>query len=371
MCVTPLSIQERHRDRTQAESKSALFATDEVDQNMQPDMGNDRFAIPAGRWFGVEVQVSLALPLMLLPLTFWLGVPLGVVTALLLLVTIVIHEFAHVFMARATGGAGDRILLWPLGGLAYVEPGRSFRSRFLVPAAGPLTHVVICLLLLPVAILSKKLGASLHPIQLPIAELGANIPLDIGLVMFSLNWKLLLINLVPAYPLDGGQMTCVLLARRHGLRIATHYALRVSLVTGLLMALAGLMLAGGEYETAALSLVMLGGFIAHMNHISMLLERFRQEFEGSYMGYGDGELDFGQNEIEDDEPQPGLIERWKQRREEERLAQEEQERRETIRRVDELLEKISREGMSALTEHERKFLSEASPKYRHKDTEHS
>lgn len=335
---------------------------------MQPDMGNDRFAIPAGRWFGVQVQINLALPLMLLPLTYWLGVQLGVITFLLLLGITVIHEFSHVFMARATGGGGNRILLWPLGGLAYVETGSSFHSRFWTPAAGPLSHVAMCLMLLPFAIGSGKLWDSLHLVQLPVAELGSNVPLDLALICFSLNWKLLLINLVPAYPLDGGQMTCAVLSRRFGYRMAMHYALRISLVAGLLMALAGLMVAGGSYSEAAVTLLMLGGFIAHMNHVSMLIERFRQEFEGSYMGYGD-ESYLDHADPEDEEPQPGLIERWKQRREEQRLEQEAQERRETIRRVDELLEKISREGMSSLTDSERSFLSQASPKYRSRDTE--
>src|SRR5438067_280823 len=65
-------------------------------------------------------------------------------TVVLLFGIILLHEFGHAFAARAVGGESDEILIWPLGGLAFVRIPHNPRAHFIVTAAGPMVNVVIC-----------------------------------------------------------------------------------------------------------------------------------------------------------------------------------------------------------------------------------
>src|SRR6266700_2326010 len=61
--------------------------------------------------------------------------------ALFLIVTI--HEFGHALACRQVGGRADRIVLWPLGGVAYVDPPPRPGATLWSIAAGPLVNVVL------------------------------------------------------------------------------------------------------------------------------------------------------------------------------------------------------------------------------------
>ena len=60
------------------------------------------------------------------------------------LASLLVHEFCHVFAVRLTGGVGNEVLIWPLGGLAFVQPAGHFRSQFFTPAAGPFANLIVC-----------------------------------------------------------------------------------------------------------------------------------------------------------------------------------------------------------------------------------
>jgi Zn-dependent protease len=63
-----------------------------------------------------------------------------------LLVTVLIHELGHCLAARSVGGTAESILLWPLGGLAFISHNASPKKDIWVAAAGPLTHVPMIIL---------------------------------------------------------------------------------------------------------------------------------------------------------------------------------------------------------------------------------
>src|SRR5205814_2436551 len=63
--------------------------------------------------------------------------------ALFLIVTM--HEFGHSLACRQVGGAANQIVLWPLGGVAYVDPPPRPGATLWSIAAGPLVHVVVLL----------------------------------------------------------------------------------------------------------------------------------------------------------------------------------------------------------------------------------
>jgi Zn-dependent protease len=112
---------------------------------------------------------------------------------------VLLHEFGHALACRSVGGQADHIVLWPLGGIAFVAPPPRPGAVLWSIAAGPLVNVV----LLPVIF-----GAYY-------AAAAQGLP-DDGAVRFLwnvawINLWLLLFNLLPVYPLDGGQILQALL----------------------------------------------------------------------------------------------------------------------------------------------------------------
>ena len=115
---------------------------------------------------------------------------------LALFVIVLLHEFGHALACRQVGGKANRILLWPLGGIAYVQPPQRPGATLWSIAAGPLVNVVLVPLLWGLAMLSSLLGWS------------RSVP-DVHTFLSTLaliNGFLLVFNLLPIYPLDGGQI---------------------------------------------------------------------------------------------------------------------------------------------------------------------
>ena len=109
---------------------------------------------------------------------------------------VLLHEFGHVFACRQVGGQADEIVLWPLGGVAMGRPPPRPGAELWTIAAGPLVNVV----LFPVLMLAT-MGYSA-------AGLSSTLP-DLERLLFMLwliNKWLLIFNLLPVYPLDGGQI---------------------------------------------------------------------------------------------------------------------------------------------------------------------
>jgi Zn-dependent protease len=114
--------------------------------------------------------------------------------ALFLIVTL--HEFGHALACRQVGGTADHIVLWPLGGVAYVNPPQRPGATLWSIAAGPLVNVALLVILYVAGILSH--GS---------AWLAASPDLHALLrAIWEINFGLLVFNLLPIYPLDGGQI---------------------------------------------------------------------------------------------------------------------------------------------------------------------
>ena len=56
---------------------------------------------------------------------------------------VLLHEFGHAFACRQTGGHADTIVLWPLGGIAFVKPPARPGAYLWSMAAGPLVNVIL------------------------------------------------------------------------------------------------------------------------------------------------------------------------------------------------------------------------------------
>ena len=133
--------------------------------------------------------------------------------ALFLIVTM--HEFGHALACRQVGGTAEQIVLWPLGGVAYVNaPPRPGATLWSI-AAGPLVNVALFPVLWEVAHQARLLGW------------GHTMPdvYTLLLAVYYINFVLLAFNILPIYPLDGGQILRSLLwfvlGRARSLMVAT------------------------------------------------------------------------------------------------------------------------------------------------------
>jgi Zn-dependent protease len=175
-------------------------------------------------WFPIALLIAWSLAVQLFPAwrpglsstTYWI---MGVVGALGLFGSIVVHELAHALVARRHRIPIDGITLFVFGGVAEMgaEPP-SAKAELRMAIAGPLASVGIA-----------AVAFAGSAVSVVLAYLGA------------INLLLAAFNLLPAFPLDGGRVFRALLWRRHGNLVrATRTAANVGKIFGaLLMALGG------------------------------------------------------------------------------------------------------------------------------------
>jgi Zn-dependent protease len=120
----------------------------------------------------------------------------NVLEYLALFLIVLTHEFGHAMACRSVGGTANQILLWPLGGVAYVNPPQRPGAMLWSIAAGPLVNVA----LLPV------LYVAMQMVTPPITYVGVPDLYLFVRAVFWINLSLLIFNMLPIYPLDGGQI---------------------------------------------------------------------------------------------------------------------------------------------------------------------
>jgi len=158
------------------------------------------------------------------PATYWL---VSFIAALLLFVSVLLHELAHSFVARARGLPVKSIVLFIFGGVSNIErePG-SAGVEFQMAFVGPLTSLVIgvvCYLLL------LLLRGSNSPVAAILGYLAVT------------NILLGIFNLIPGFPLDGGRVLRSIVWRISGnLRTATRVATVVGQIIAYLFILIGI-----------------------------------------------------------------------------------------------------------------------------------
>ncbi|MEI8234925.1 MAG: M50 family metallopeptidase [Verrucomicrobiota bacterium] len=114
---------------------------------------------------------------------------------------VLLHEFGHALACRQVGGSAEEIVLWPLGGVAYVAPPQRPGAILWSIAAGPLVNVALAGVLMLAAWGVGFAG----PGALPPAAWHW-----LRQIAF-INFGLLIFNSLPVYPLDGGQILRALL----------------------------------------------------------------------------------------------------------------------------------------------------------------
>ena len=325
------------------------------------------WSLTVGRLWGIRIRIHFLF--ILLPAFMFLRglTSVGIDHALyfvlpcvvILLAIVFLHELGHCFGCRMVGGAADDVLMWPLGGLAFTQPPHHPTARLVTTSAGPAVNVVLCLILLPVLWFGNvELGSLLNPFarELPHA---ASTGVWYAAITFKISYWLLLFNLLPIFPFDGGRLLHELLWFKVGSYSATMIATMVGLVGAAILALVGAW-------TRELLLIVIALFAAGESWMARKNAETMGELPENEFGY-----DFSQGytslERSMHRTRPGrqafpsfrqTFVRWTQRRRELSDAQLEAE-------LDRILEKIHVEGMVSLSRAERKTLKLASKKRHH------
>jgi Zn-dependent protease len=186
-----------------------------------------KWSLRIGRLAGIDVYLHFTFVLLLvfLGLVYWqstqsLGAVLkGIGFILALFSCVVLHELGHALTARRYGIATRDITLLPIGGLARLErmPEKPMQE-LVVALAGPAVNVVIATLLLVVLTVTNGFT--------PTEEMDV-VRGSFWQRLLLVNIFLVLFNLLPAFPMDGGRVLRALLAMRLGRHRATQIAAHV------------------------------------------------------------------------------------------------------------------------------------------------
>jgi Zn-dependent protease/CBS domain-containing protein len=181
------------------------------------------WSLPIARIAGIQLRIHVTFLLLIgwLALSYYAqggsAVALNrVLFVLLLFLCIVLHEFGHALAAKAFGINTPDITLLPIGGIARLERIPDKPSQELAVAiAGPLVNVVIALCLL--VVLGSRAAINQETVEGP----------DLLAQLFAVNIWIVLFNMLPAFPMDGGRVLRALLAMRMSYGRATRVAARV------------------------------------------------------------------------------------------------------------------------------------------------
>lgn len=341
-----------------------------------------------GRWNGLHVRIHMFF-LLFAALTLYLSwmdsqaltsdgnTWVGVACVAILGVSVLIHELAHVVVANRYGHGVREIVLGPTGGLGPTPDDMEPQCELLASTAGPLANLGVCL----IAAFSLALHDDVRILGLlnPFSptEILVGSPLIVGLKLtFWINWFLLLVNLLPAFPFDGGRaLRCMIVLTN----TAPDEIRAVFLVARLArVAAVGLLVAAwltlGVNATYPFqiwfALVLLAIFVYFSARREEVMAQ-NSNREDAFLGYdfsaGYTSLE-GSSSVAELEPPPaandGPLSRWwHQRRAERDRRQREVEMLEDGR-VDDILLKVHRTGIESLSPEDRALLDRASRRYR-------
>jgi len=173
--------------------------------------------------------------------------------------SIVLHELGHAFVALRNGIGISSIQLWIFGGMARMSrESDSPRTEFQVAVAGPLVTLALVAGLAAIGVGA----AGWHDFsQAALVESSASTSGVLAMVAWlaMINFLVLIFNLLPAFPMDGGRIVRAIAWRRTGNRTsATRFAANLGRVFGYLFIAAGILLVFDGYVFGGVWLALIG-----------------------------------------------------------------------------------------------------------------
>jgi Zn-dependent protease len=188
------------------------------------------WSIPFFRLFGVNVRLHMAFLLLLV--FIWMSewerygaatASRGLALTAMILASVLVHEFAHLVVGRRSGVRPRAVILLPIGGIsiterppAAAEPSQELKHETRIALAGPLANLALALVAIAI---TSTAAPEISLWRRPFIFLG-NLPSSFVWVNIALGG----INLLPAYPLDGGRVLRALFSRDQDFVAATRRA---------------------------------------------------------------------------------------------------------------------------------------------------
>lgn len=203
-------------------------------------------SLKVGRFAGIKVQIHWTFWLLFVFVGFMVVSNNGSLTdvgwhflfVFALFFCVVLHEFGHALTARRFDVGTRSITLLPIGGLASLnEMPDNPKQEFLIAIAGPIVNVIIALLLYPFVPLESYLGQDPEVLQEQLSSINGG---NFLFFLFFVNVALVLFNMLPAFPMDGGRVFRALLSMKLGRVRATSIASSVGKFLAFLFFIYGL-----------------------------------------------------------------------------------------------------------------------------------
>lgn len=330
------------------------------------------FGFPIGRLGGARFRVSFLFPIVAIALMWRLqSVNYGLLAGGILLFSVLLHELAHLVVARSTGREMDEVALWPLGGLE--EPyGRGYwQDHLQTMLAGPVTNLLIALSCLLTVTLPDAMDL-LNPMTALQFPADAQLATTICRMAFLINFVLFAINLLPVVPFDMGVLLRTYLTSRFAEAEGRDLMIRLGLVFGLLGLLTGFV-----FDLSAVVALAVFVLILHLHenmnwyeHIMQYEDHVEyeatQEMPDEYSSAYDMPDEFATDHGEDFSHQE-VIDRWRTQREQEQLEAELDQQSREEEQVDQILDKLHRHGRDALSSSDLHLLNRVSDRYRNRE----
>jgi Zn-dependent protease len=321
------------------------------------------WALPMFRLFGADVRIHVIFLLFNLVELLRVAIggrmageplPLGVawtaVAFVFLWWVVLLHECGHALAARWMGGASGEYLMWPLGGLAFPALPRSWRAHLVTAVAGPAANLLLFVLLAVVLrVTSGSLSVAVPNVFSHDAILDGLLATHQSWLLttvFILQWMntlVLLVNLLPILPFDGGRVLHSILWRSRVYVSAMGITERVGFLLAVLLGLVAFLSTDGPWGIYLITIAFFCGYVC--------------KGMGSRLAFTEHELGMPSSEgwapVEDDADvvaRIGGVDDAKSPRGRDGTHAD---------RVDAILDKVRASGLDSLTRSERRLLKKA------------
>lgn len=204
---------------------------------LRPSIDNPfTWSVTVARFGGLTVRMHglFLLFIAIMMLSAWVGAargqtaapvdpPIMAVAMGCLVLVVLAHELGHALACRWVGGVADELLLWPLGGLAWCAPPPRWGAHLAVALGGPAVNVLLCALAggMLAALTGQGMAVALPNIIRPLEGLSdpevARSWAHITLYLLNeISLIIMIFNLVPMFPFDGGRIVQAALWRGLG-----------------------------------------------------------------------------------------------------------------------------------------------------------